>query len=193
MEISSKAFPSETREEELVNPPEDRRALPPSRHVLSPCGGRPSAVRRAAWQHPSFFTQLKPNSKPTGPSPSPLSPWGQRSSWRAGARHAAFPALPDSVGDAPDTDAVAGLRHGLRLACLPTVAAPLQGRRPSARHPPVLRPRRLPSLTLLAGCPALPPPPCLPRRWAGAAPRCPRVGAGHRPRHSTLGEAPKRK
>lgn len=159
LEIFSKAPASETCEEELVNPLEDSLAGPHSSHVLYPHGGRPSAIRWAAWQHSSFFTG--PNPHPTGPSPSPLGPWGQSSSQQAGPRHAAFPALPDGVGDAPDTDAVGGLCPGLRLPFLPA-AAPLRSGRPSARHPPVLGLRSLPpSLRLLAGCPRLPPP-CLP-------------------------------
>lgn len=109
---------------------------------------------------------------PPVPAPLPSVPGVRSSSRRPASRHAAFPALPDGVGDALDTDAVGGLCQGLRLACLPTAAAPLQGGRPSARHPWVLGLRGLlPSLTLLARCPTLPPP-CL------VPPPCPALGRG---------------
>lgn len=135
MEKASKAPPSETRKEKLVNLLEDRLALPPSRHVLYPCGGWPSAMRLAAWAMSIhlYWAEAKPTA---------LSPWSLVRAAPGG--QGPSPALPDGVGDAPDTDAVGGLRHSLCLACLPAAAAPLQGRRPSARHPPGLGPHRLP-------------------------------------------------
>lgn len=104
-----------------------------------------------------------------GPQRQPRS----RSPWhRSRDPHTALPALPDGVGDTLDADAVGELPHSLPLACVPEAAALLQGGRRSARHPRVPGLRSLPaSLTLLAGCLALPPPPpCLPRQHAGAAP-----------------------
>lgn len=105
-------------------------------------------TRWAAPQQPSLFTSPRPSQQPICPSPVPSFPGGsgQLSAGRGFTLPPGSLVLPDTVGDPPHTDAVGGLCRSLRLAWLPSAVTPLQGGRPSARHPLAPEPHRsLPS------------------------------------------------